>query len=403
MADPTSIFGWNKDETKLVYLSDRDGAPALYKVDMSENQQSLVGDIITHPRYSVAEFIVHENTVYFIANRTSAYMWGLFSLSLEKDSKVKTISEDIAYTNNIQVIGGILLYNVAKKGVSKLYGYDITSNTSKPFTGLPEYTVITHPTKEVRIGNQKALFMEPIKKGKKVIIWIHGGPYRQSASGRHPFPSYGTYDWMLDTAVSKGVSVLKLDYPGSFGFGSGYAQSIRTKVGDVDMTSLKKAITFLNKKGYTDVYLFGNSYGGYLTAKGVVELGKKVAGGVAVAPVTDWKKLVEQVSPTPFETHFNGVPSEANEVLYTRANISNSGEKMISPLVLVHGDKDTQVPYNQSEYLYTTLSEYGKPVTFFKAIGQNHVFRGVSQIESLCRVLMNTVGIAKNTSTCVLQ
>ncbi len=404
VSDATRGFSWNQDGTKLVYVSDRDGAPALYVVDTNKEIIDMKGALVTNPRYTIDSFVVHGDTAFFVANRTSKLQWGVYGVSLsEKNAKAFVVSESAAYTNNLEIVNERLVFTVYDAGSVTLRTYDVQNKKIQSFTGLPTYTVRTPMSETVNILGNTAVFTPSEKKNKQAIIWVHGGPYRQVALGRHPYASYGMFDWMLDQMNTQNVATLKIDYAGSFGYGSAYAEKVRGKVGVTDMQAVKNAITFLNKKGYTDVYVFGNSYGGYVAVKSTTEFENSIKGAIAVAPVTDWEKLVNQVSPTLFEVHFNGVPSDKNKKLYAQSDVTARASEKSAPLILIHGDKDTQVPYNQSQYAFAALSEYGAPVTFYAATGQNHVFRGVTQIEKTCDMLRDMLGVPTSTALCVLK
>ena len=47
-------------------------------------------------------------------------------------------------------------------------------------------------------------------------------------------------------------------------------------------------------------------------------------------------------------------------------------DKITTPLLLLHGTSDTNVPIGESEQMYTALRVLGKPVEFVKVEGQNH-------------------------------
>ncbi len=405
VTDTSTMFGWNEDESILIYMSDRDGAPALYTVDMNKAPLSLKGTILTNSRYTVEMFVVHNNTVYFVANRKAPYVWGLYALSLEPGSKVEIISENVLSSNMLRVVDDLVLFNENQNGVSVLRAYSTKDKTVQSFTGLPEYTLedIKKTTSQINLKTGRGWYIRSHPKAKKAVLWIHGGPYRQTFAHRHPYASYGMFDWMLDEALKKDVAIFKLDYPGSFGFGTAYGQRIRTQVGVIDMQTMLEAVRFLKSKGHTDVYVFGNSYGGYMTAKAIAQYGSQLKGGVAVAPVIDWEKMIRQLSPSPFEVHFNGVPQSSNQKLFDRASILNVAQMTTAPLTLIHGDKDLAVPYNQSEYGFVILQESGVPVQLFTAKNQGHVFRSVTSIEETCRVLLHTLTVPVGEDTCKIK
>jgi acetyl esterase/lipase len=389
VSDASHLFSWNASSSILVYLSDRDGYPKLYKVDMHKNKATLEGEALISKKYTVVDFTVEGDDVYFIANRDNPFTYNLYKLPLKKDEGLITIARDVMYTNDLIVSGNILLFTKNEQGVGVLEGYDTTTGEVRQFTGLT-YGTIRGSTSQALSKPFFGRYVKGSATSTQAIIWLHGGPYRQSADIRHSWGSYAMYDWMLEEAHRSGVAVLKLDYPGSYGYGSLYANSLVGNIGSKDMASLSQAVTFLKKQGYSDISLFGVSYGGYLALKGAVDLPKKITGALAVAPVTDWDTLIKHVSPTPFEVHFQNKKGADEKQYYKQAAILNNLRESTPPIILMHGDKDTSVPFNQSLYAMTQAGElalHEEKVIMYNLVGENHVLKDPTHIKNVCEAL----------------
>ncbi|KND50238.1 MAG: hypothetical protein AB198_02805, partial [Parcubacteria bacterium C7867-003] len=293
VTDAYRMFGFTGDSKKLVYVDDRDGSNRLYLVDFESKNQNLTGTPLITKNYTVLDFIVNGDNVYFIANRDGAYNWGLYELNLTT-KKLSTIGKSVMYTNSLAIVGDNLIFTENSNGSGIIKSYFFNDKKVKSFTGILEDKLDTLPYKIVNTPNIKGVLYSPQKtvSTKKAVIWLHGGPYRQTDINRHSYGSYATFDWMLDEMVRSGAYVLKLDYPGSMGYGVKYTTSIVGRIGDVDIKNVSQSIDYLKNLGIKEVYLFGNSYGGYLSAKASVDLSSKIAGAIAVAPVTDWEKLI---------------------------------------------------------------------------------------------------------------
>lgn len=403
VTDVYRMFDYTSDSKKLVYIDDRDGSSKLYLVDL-DNAKNLIGESLISKKYTVLDFVVSGDSVYFIANREGLYNWGLFELDLNT-RKLNTISSNVMYTNALVVINDNLIFTENNKGQGKIKAYNLKEKISKDFTGLIQKEVPTIPYKVINNKNIRGILYSPKKEVsvKKAVIWLHGGPFRQTATDRHSYGSYATFDWMLDELVKSGVTVLKLDYPGSMGQGVAYTNSIVKNVGNVDVKNVSLAIDYIKSLGAKEVYLFGNSYGGYLSIKSLVDLNSKLSGAFAVAPVTDWKKLIDDVSPTPFEVHFGGVYSSNNKNLYDKSSIVKNLLKLKKPLYVFHGDLDKQVPFNQSEYLFKEALKVNKEIKYYSIKNQAHVISGVSQNEAICNKLFEGMSLSTTSETCILQ
>ncbi len=404
VTDVYRMFGFTSDGKKIVYTDDRDGSSKLYLVDFDKSPKNLTGEALILKKYTVLDFVVSGNSVYFIANRASLYNWGLYELDLDT-RKLKTVSADVMYTNGLALVNDNIVFTENNKGQGKIKAYNLKENLVKDFSGVSQESVENLPYKIINNKNIRGVLYSP-KQGtsvKKAVIWLHGGPYRQTSPDKHSYGSYATFDWILDELVKSGVTVLKLDYPGSMGQGTAYTNSIVGRIGDVDVKNVSLAVDYVKSLGVRDVYLFGNSYGGYLSIKSLVELGTKVSGSVAVAPVTDWKKLIDDVSPTPFEVHFRGIYGQNNKSLYEKSSIVKNLSKLNKPLYVFHGDLDKQVPFSQSEYLFKEALKAGKNIEYYSVKNQAHVINGVSQNEAICSKLSEMLSLSTTTEFCVMN
>lgn len=403
VTDTPRLFAFTDDSNGLVYLDDRDGSSRLYFVNLSKKPINLAGEALIKKSYTVLDFIVHGNIIYFIANRKGPYNWGLYGLDLDT-RKLTTIHDDVMYTNDLVFVEDKLLFTENDNGTGRLKSYLVKEKKIKNFTGIAQGTVNSLQYNIVSTKNIKGVLLSPPKNSNlKALIWLHGGPYRQTSLTRHSYGSYATYDWMLDEMVSSGVTVLKLDYPGSMGYGLPYTTSLVGNIGKVDVQNVSKAIDFLKQKGIKEVYLFGNSYGGYLAVKSLVELNSKLSGATAVAPVTDWEKLINYSHPTPFEVHFGGVLNMKNKKLYDKSSIVENLQKLTKPLTLFHGELDKQVPFRESEYLFRQAKSLNKDVKYYSVTNQGHIINGVAQNEAICSKVAQMMDLVPATDLCVMH
>lgn len=89
------------------------------------------------------------------------------------------------------------------------------------------------------------------------------------------------------------------------------------------------------------------------------------------------------------ESLFIGVPIQDYPEKVQRANPITYVTRSDPPMLLMHGDKDGLVIYNQSELLYTALQEAGVSSHLHKVVNGDHGFRGAdeSAAELFARVL----------------
>ena len=119
--------------------------------------------------------------------------------------------------------------------------------------------------------------------------------------------------------------------------------------------------------------LFGWSYGGFLTARALLDDNTPFAAGVAVAPVTDW---------TLYDTHYTerylgmpvvgGKPASA----YADANLVTRASLLKKPLLLAHGTADDNVLFEHTLRLVEALQKESLPFELMVYPGKAHGIGG---------------------------
>ncbi|PIR85336.1 hypothetical protein COU15_01210 [Candidatus Kaiserbacteria bacterium CG10_big_fil_rev_8_21_14_0_10_45_20] len=406
LTEGVSLFSFSPDSKTLPYISDVANYPTVHTVSLSSLSGSVLKSTQLFTRaYTVADVVWKDSdTLLYIANRESPYQWSLYEYTLSKN-KLEKIDDSISYATPLQRIESDFL--LAKNDSRGLYPvvYRGHSKTIETFN-LP--TTAPIKTLGVEVGtlieDLKGVYLrEEGAKSHTLIVWLHGGPYRQNALGYHPYKSYGGYDWMLEIARQENVGVLKLDYAGSSGFGREYAESISGDIGVADAVKTAKAITdFAQRNNYTDVYVAGNSYGGYLALKLLVDEPSLYKGALSINGVADWMTLLNALNNSIFNVQFGGAPNESNYALYNTASIYNGIDGLgLQKIILAHGTDDKTIPYKQSLGLANALERINKNVTLVPFEGEDHVFKKPESFTKLCALLLTTVG-KTNTGKCSL-
>lgn len=392
------VFAFSPDSKTLLYISDAKNHPTLYSVPLKSLSRSALQSTRLFSRdYTVADVMwLDADTLLFIANREGPHQWSLYRYSVQSGT-LKKIADNVSYDENLKRIGNlVLLSEVSERGVRPTL-YDIESG-ALTYLNLPARTTEETLGKSVKLaqGLTGVFLLEPSKNSDTLLVWLHGGPYRQASIGYHPYMSYGGYDWTLEKARDADVGVLKLDYPGSFGYGRAFGEALIRKAGVKDVADAHAAIAdFAKRNQYSKVYLMGNSYGGYLALRLLVEKPDYYKGAFSINGVADWTTMLTQLDTSIFNVLFKGTVGDANDNydLYERASIYNRVEKLKgNRIVLMHGEKDLTIPVRQSEGLATFLTQNNKPVEFIKLSGEDHVFKKPESFITLCETTLAFVG-----------
>jgi dipeptidyl aminopeptidase/acylaminoacyl peptidase len=256
----------------------------------------------------------------------------------------------------------------------------------------------------IRVADRSASLWTP--KGDKtgnLFVWLHGGPMRQTSVGYHPYLSYAVYDELLERLAEGGNYVLRLDYAGSTGYGSAFQNSLKGQVGVADIADVKNAIDEMQEQYDIDrVYLIGNSYGGYLALKGIVDDPQAVDGAISINGVSDWYSLISRIPSSPFSALFDGQLTLANASNYMNASTYKglTALDQDQKILVVYGEQDATVPVWQStNYLaYAAANQTVKAdIEGLSFATEDHILRARSTLDALCAKVTNFFGL-KNVS-----
>ncbi|MCU1479260.1 MAG: peptidase [Subtercola sp.] len=202
------------------------------------------------------------------------------------------------------------------------------------------------------------------------MLSLHGGPESQERPTFNP-----QYQGML----AAGIAVFAPNVRGSSGFGRTFSRldDVHGRQGSFDdVIASGRHLEALGVADPARVAVTGRSYGGYLTlaslafSPGVFAAGVDICGmshlltfyrdtepWIAAAAVTKYghpehdQKLLRQISPLPHAA------------------------AITVPLLVVHGELDTNVPINEAHQIVAALRELSRPVEYLELAGEGHEYR----------------------------
>lgn len=201
-------------------------------------------------------------------------------------------------------------------------------------------------------------------KGLPAIVMPHGGPASRDSWG---------FDWLVQFFAQRGYAVLQPQYRGSTGYGDAFFRNNAFHSWEVAMGDVRDAGRWLVSEGKADpakLAIVGWSYGGYAALQvNVVEPGLFKA-IVAIAPVTDLGMLKSASSDY---TDANIVAREVGSgEIVTKGSPARHADRIAAPVLLFHGDKDTNVFVDQSKAMDKALKRAGKDSTLVIFPGLDH-------------------------------
>ena len=210
------------------------------------------------------------------------------------------------------------------------------------------------------------------KPGAKLpaVVWVHGGP-----EGQDDFRA----DVWAQYLAQSGYVVLEPNYRGSSGYGEAFRNLNVEDSNGGEVDDVAAGAQYLVGRGLADparLAIGGGSHGGTMTAYMVVHYPDLFAAAIELYGVVDRQLFVERTNPpsaTRWMMKMGGTPSEKPE-LYRRANVLLQVDKVKTPLLVMHGENDPQVPPADSAFFVKALREHHKTVFYFTYPGELHGF-----------------------------
>jgi dipeptidyl aminopeptidase/acylaminoacyl peptidase len=204
--------------------------------------------------------------------------------------------------------------------------------------------VLTKAPDGLEIKNQ--LFLpKNLKPGERrpAIVFVHGGPVRQMLLGYHYMQfyhwAYGINQWLAD----QGYVVLSVNYRSGVGYGRSFRNAPNTGGrGNAEYQDVLAGGKYLQSRPDVDperIGIWGLSYGGVLTAQALARNSDLFKAGVDLAGVHLW-----------------GSSLDPDSVSF-KSSVVGAIEGWKSPVLLVHGDDDRNVAFQQTTGLVQLLRQ----------------------------------------------
>ncbi len=220
--------------------------------------------------------------------------------------------------------------------------------------------------------------------GKRpAVIFAHGGPRRQMLPAFSPLHYYHNAYIRNQAFAAAGYDVLSVNYRSGTNYGRAFREAAETgRDGAAEYRDIIAGARWLAARKDIDparIGIWGGSWGGYLVALALSRDSDTFAAGVDLHGVHAMvRPLAEGFS-----------PAEVLAIQQKQWDSSPMGSiaKWRSPVLIVHGDDDRNVPYRQSLLLASELAARGVPFEEIALPGERH---GFFRHDSWLRVLTAT-------------
>jgi len=207
------------------------------------------------------------------------------------------------------------------------------------------------------------------------LIYVHGGPTRQMVLGFHYMDYYHYAYAMNQYLVSLGYTVLSVNYRLGVMYGHDFLNPKNagwrgsSEYGDVLAgAQYLRALPTVDPKR---LGIWGGSYGGLLTALALARNSDIFAAGVDFHGVHDWSALLRQGT---WGGDANAPDYQEALKLAWKSSPDSSVDHWKSPVLLIQGDDDRDVPFNQMVDLVQRLRQNHVPFQQIVWPDEIHVF-----------------------------
>lgn len=197
-------------------------------------------------------------------------------------------------------------------------------------------------------------------KGLPLIVMPHGGPFARDL---------GEFDAIAQFLTSRGYAVLQPNFRGSTGFGRDFVERGYGQWGAGMIDDMDAGVDWLAAQGTIDpkrVCMLGTSYGGYAALWAATRDPARYRCAVSMAGISDLRAMLKYDNKVMIARRYANDWSDrvhgAEKQDLKAISPLQQVDRLVVPVLIAHGERDTNVPPSQSRQLVAALAKRGKPV-----------------------------------------
>jgi dipeptidyl aminopeptidase/acylaminoacyl peptidase len=191
-----------------------------------------------------------------------------------------------------------------------------------------------------------------------LVTLVHGGPYDRYADRLMLHP-HTPGQWL----AAAGYAVFLANPRGGAGHGNDFAVAVAGAVGAGEWTDILAGIDLLVAEGVADpdrLGITGVSHGGFMTAWAVGQT-DRFGAALMAAGVSDWGMLAATGENGALEAELGGSFGWEGTGPHPHDQVSpiSFAARIRTPVLIVHGAEDTNVPLGQAVFFHRALARFG--------------------------------------------
>jgi dipeptidyl aminopeptidase/acylaminoacyl peptidase len=188
------------------------------------------------------------------------------------------------------------------------------------------------------------------------VLWFHGGPEAQERPGHGP---------LFQSLVDRGIAVFAPNIRGSSGFGRSFVNADNGALRYAAVADVASCVKFLVTTGVArkdKIGIMGRSYGGYLTLAALTTYPSLFAVGIDVCGMANFATFYRHTEPWIASAAVSkyGDPVADADLLRDLSPITRI-DRLRTPLLVIHGANDSNVPVIEAEQVVAALAARGVP------------------------------------------
>jgi dipeptidyl aminopeptidase/acylaminoacyl peptidase len=352
---------------RIVFSSEQDGRNHLYSIAASRGSATL----LTPGDFDVEDVTLtpDKKSVIYSSNQDDVDRRHLWRVSVAGGSpQVAVTKGETMEWSPVVTADGKTILCLGSAATVPAMPYEVTANgremIAKQVLGdFPSSSLVT--PKQIIFKSEDGLTLHgqlflPRNASGKIpgLVFMHGGPIRQMMLGFHYMDYYHNAYAMNQYLVSRGYAVLSVNYRLGVMYGRAFREPPNTVWrGAAEYKDVLAAGRYLQSLPQVDadkIGLWGGSYGGFLTAMGLAKNSDLFKSGVDFHGVHDWSVFLTE---RPYFGSVATKPPDEEEAVKLAWESSPDAyvDSWKSPVLLIHGDDDRNVPFSQTVDLVQRL------------------------------------------------
>jgi dipeptidyl aminopeptidase/acylaminoacyl peptidase len=199
------------------------------------------------------------------------------------------------------------------------------------------------------------------------VFFVHGGPEGQTRAAFNPIIQY---------LADRGFTAIAPNVRGSTGYGKAYQHLDDVGLRMDSVRDLAAGAEWAIQSGAAHpqrIGVMGGSYGGFMVLAALTEHPQLWSAGVDIVGIANFVTFMENTGPWRRklrEAEYGSL--EHHRDVLERISPIHKVDRIVAPLIVVHGANDPRVPIGESEQIVEQLRKLGRPVEYLRYEDEGH-------------------------------